>query len=114
MDRHYGEFYQLDMEMEYGLPWEHPETWEKQSPFNNVTNIITPTLWIGGSDDWNCPIINSEQMYQAMKRLGKETLLVVYPGEHHSIQRPSFIKDMLERFVQWYDKYVKHSNVTIH
>jgi dipeptidyl aminopeptidase/acylaminoacyl peptidase len=42
-----------------------------------------------------------------MRRLGKETQLVVYPGEHHKFQRPSFIKDMLERCLQWYDKYVK-------
>jgi len=99
--------YQLSWEMEFGLPWENTQAWESISPFNQMANITTPTLWIGGSDDWNCPILNSEQMYQAMKRLGKETQLVVYPGEHHRIQMPSFNKDMLERFVQWYDKYVK-------
>ncbi len=47
--------------------------------------------------DWNVPIQNSEQMYIAMKRLGRETQLVVYPGEHHGIRRPSFQKDRFER-----------------
>ena len=46
-------------------------------------------------------------MYQAMKRLGRETQLVVYPGEHHGIRRPSFQKDRFKRFLDWYDKYVK-------
>ncbi len=104
----YGhDHYQLTWELELGLPWENAEAWERISPFNQVANISTPTLWMGGSDDWNVPIINSEQMYQAMKRLGRETLLVVYPGEHHGFRRPSFIKDRYERYLKWFDTYVK-------
>ena len=104
----YGhDHYQMWWEIELGLPWENAEAWEKISPFNKVDKITTPTLWIGGAVDWNVPILNSEQMYQAMKRLGRETQLVVYPGEHHGIRRPSFQKDRFERFLGWYDKYVK-------
>lgn len=104
----YGhDHYQLLWEKELGLPWENAEAWERISPFNDVDKITTPTLWIGGSDDWNVPIINSEQMYQAMKRLGVETQLVVYPGEYHGISRPSFVKDRYERYLEWFDKYVK-------
>jgi len=103
----YGhDHYQLLWEMELGLPWENAEAWEKISPFNQVANIQTPTLWIGGSDDWNVPIINSEHMYQAMKRLGRETQLVVYPNEHHGLRRPSFIKDRYERYLNWFNKHV--------
>jgi dipeptidyl aminopeptidase/acylaminoacyl peptidase len=94
-------------ELEFGLPWEHPERWAELSPFNKVENITTPTLWMGGALDWNVPIINSEQMYIAMKRLGRETQLVVYPEEHHGIRRPSFQKDRLERWLAWYDKHLQ-------
>lgn len=104
----YGhDHYQLTWELELGLPWENAEAWERLSPFNDVANITTPTLWMGGANDWNVPILNSEQMYQAMKRLGRETLLVVYPGESHGLQKPSFIKDRYERFIQWFDGHVK-------
>ncbi len=104
----YGhDHYQMWWEIELGLPWENAEAWERISPFNKVEKITTPTLWIGGGGDWNVPILNSEQMYQAMKRLGRETQLVVYPGEPHVIRRPSFLKDRFERFLGWYDKYVK-------
>lgn len=104
----YGhDHYQLTWELELGLPWENAEAWENLSPFNDVANITTPTLWMGGSDDWNVPILNSEQMYQAMKRLGRETLLVVYPGESHGLKKPSFIKDRYERFLKWFDDHVK-------
>ncbi|NNE99825.1 MAG: S9 family peptidase [Pyrinomonadaceae bacterium] len=104
----YGhDHYQMWWEIELGLPWENAAAWERISPFNKVDKITTPTLWIGGANDWNVPILNSEQMYQAMKRLGRETQLVVYPGEHHGIRRPTFQKDRFERFLGWYDKYVK-------
>lgn len=92
---------------EFGMPWENQQLWERLSPFNDVEKITTPTLWIGGAIDWNVPIANSEQMYLGMKALGRETKLVVYPNEHHGIRRPSFQKDRLERFVGWYDTYLK-------
>jgi len=101
--------YQDWYETELGLPWEGREIWERASPFNKVQNITTPTLWIGAEKDWNVPVINSEQMYQAMKRLGRETLLVVYPDAHHGIRRPSYQKDLLERFLDWFEKHVKRT-----
>jgi dipeptidyl aminopeptidase/acylaminoacyl peptidase len=89
------------------LPWENRELWERISPFNNVERIVTPTLIMGGDNDWNVPINNSELLYQALKRLGRTTLLVVYPDEHHEISRPVFIKDVYERHLDWFSKYVK-------
>ncbi len=100
--------YQKWYALELGLPWETRERWENASPFNKVQNITTPTLWIGAEKDWNVPVINSEQMYQAMKKLGRETLLVVYPDSHHGVRKHSYQKDLLGRFLGWFDKYVKH------
>ena len=93
-------------ERELGLPWENRDQWERLSTFNKVQNIVTPTLWICGEKDWNVPATNSEQMYQAMKRLGRETQLVIYPDQDHGIQRPSFRKDLWERHLAWYDSYL--------
>lgn len=104
----YGhDIYQLEWETELGLPWENREGWEKITPFYDVAKVKTPTLVIGGKEDWNVPVVNSEQLYQALKRLGVPTELVVYPGEDHSIDRPSFIRDRLERYLDWYGRYVK-------
>ncbi len=106
----YGhDHYQLQWEKELGLPWETPETWERISPFNKVANVVTPTLIMGGEHDWNVPILNSEQLYQALRRLGQTTQLIVYPNEHHGIRRMSFQKDRYERYLEWYDKYVKNA-----
>ena len=104
----YGhDHYQLQWEKELGLPWENPQAWERISPFNDVANSTTPTLIMGGEEDWNVPILNSEQLYQALKRLGRTTQLVVYPGEHHGIRKPSFQLDRFERYLDWYGTHVK-------
>jgi len=99
--------YSRDWEIELGLPWENHALWEKLSPFNSVKNIRTPTLVIGGDTDWNCPILNGEQLYQSLRRLGVPTLLVVYPDESHEFTRPSFVKDYYVRYLFWYSHYVK-------
>jgi len=104
----YGhDIYQLAWEVEMGLPWEDIEAWESINPFNALGKVTTPTLVIGGKEDWNVPIQNSEQLYQVLKRRGIETQLVVYPGEFHGIKRPSFVRDRYNRYLDWYEKYVK-------
>jgi dipeptidyl aminopeptidase/acylaminoacyl peptidase len=56
----YGhDHYQLTWEQELGLPWENAAAWERISPYNDVAKITTPTLWMGGSDDWNVPILRT-------------------------------------------------------
>jgi dipeptidyl aminopeptidase/acylaminoacyl peptidase len=99
--------YQKDYEAELGLPWENPAAWIKVSPFRNVAKVTTPTLFMGGNIDWNVPILGGEQMYQALKRLGRATELVVYPDEFHEFSTPSHIKDRLERDLAWYAHFVK-------
>lgn len=99
--------YILDYDTELGQPWANRATWDKISFFDKVEKITTPTLFMGGEIDWNVPIIGSEQMYEAMKSLRRETELVVYPGEFHGFKTPSHIKDRLERNLAWYAHYVK-------
>ena len=104
----YGhDHYQRDWETELGRPWEKKTVYEKLSPFYRVASITTPTLIMGGNIDWNVPIINGEQMFQALKSLGRTTELVVYPDEYHEFSTPSHIKDRLERYLAWYNHYVK-------
>lgn len=104
----YGhDIYQREYEIELGLPWENRDVWEKINIFNAIEKVTTPTLVIGGADDWNVPILNSEQIYQILKRRGVATGLIVYPGEDHSIDRPSFYRDRFERYLGWYEKHIK-------
>src|SRR3989449_7269904 len=77
------------------------------SPFLHADRIATPTLFLCGDKDFNVPLLNSEQMYQALRSLGVATQLVIYPDQYHDIRRLSFRRDRLERDLAWYDKYVK-------
>ena len=99
--------YQKDYETELGRPWENEALWDRLSPFYKVAKITTPTLFMGGNIDWNVPILGGEQMYQALKSLGRETELVVYPDEYHEFKTPSHMKDRLRRYLAWYAHYVK-------
>ena len=43
----------------------------------------------------------------ALKSLGVDAQLVVYPGQFHGISRPSFVLDRYQRYLGWYDKYLR-------
>jgi dipeptidyl aminopeptidase/acylaminoacyl peptidase len=104
----YGhDHYQRDYDIELGHPWDNRAVWDRISPFYRVASITTPTLFMGGDLDSNVPVLGGEQMYEAMKTLGRTTELVVYPGEYHGFTVPSHIKDRMERYMAWYNHYVK-------
>jgi dipeptidyl aminopeptidase/acylaminoacyl peptidase len=100
--------YQRWWEEELGLPWleENRENWQKISPFYSLDKVKTPTLIVGGENDWNVPILNSEQLYIALKRQGVPTELVIYPNEGHILSVPSYERDLYERYFAWLDRYV--------
>jgi dipeptidyl aminopeptidase/acylaminoacyl peptidase len=92
---------------ELGLPWKHLASWLRVSyPFLHADRIVTPTLFMAGDLDYNVPLQNSEQMYQALRSLGVESQLVIYPGAHHGLTRPSFLADRLSRYIAWYGTHL--------
>lgn len=104
----YGtDHYQYEWETELGLPWQNVDRWVKLSPWFAIEKVTTPTLLMGGADDMNVPLLNSEQLYQALRRLGRETELVIYPGQNHGLRRPSYLVDRYERYIAWYDRYLR-------
>jgi len=100
--------YITQYELEIGQPWKSRDLWIKISyPFFQADRIKTPTLFMGGEKDFNVPIIGSEQMYQALKSLGVDTQLVIYPGQFHGLTIPSYERDRLQRYLTWFDRYLK-------
>ena len=105
----YGtDMYITQYENELGPPWKNQDLWIKLSyPFFHADRIHTPTLFMGGEKDFNVPLLGGEQMYEALRSLGVDSELVIYPNQFHGITTPSYKKDRLERYVAWYDKYLK-------
>ena len=105
--------YITQYETEIGPPWKAQDLWIKISyPFFHADRIKTPTLFLGGEKDFNVPIAGGEQMYQALRSLGVDTQLVVYPNQYHGITVPSYKVDRLQRYVEWYDKFLKSTRTT--
>lgn len=99
--------YVLQYDNELGQPWKNSALWMKLSyPFFHVEKIKTPTLFMGGTLDFNVPLVGGEQMYQALRDIGTPAELIVYPGQFHGFTRPSFIRDRYQRWFNWYDKYL--------
>lgn len=102
--------YIIQYDQELGQPWKNKEAWTKMSHgFFNADKIKTPTLFMGGEKDFNVPIAGGEQMYQALKSLGIDTQLVVYPGQFHGLTIPSYERDRLQRYLNWFNKYLQPS-----
>ena len=102
--------YIIQYDYEIGPPWD-PKAWETYQkisyPFLHADRIKTPTMFLGGERDFNVPVQGGQQMYQALRSLGIDTQLIIYPNENHGIARPSYQRDRLERYLAWYDKYLK-------
>ncbi len=105
--------YITQYENEIGPPWKSQDLWIKISyPFFHADRIKTPTLFLGGDKDFNVPLVGGEQLYQALKSLGIDTELVIYPGQFHGITTPTYKIDRYQRYLDWYNKYLKAANKT--
>jgi len=92
-----------------GSPWENLEELLRMSPLRYVENINTPLLIIHSEGDLRCCIEQGEQLYVALKVLGKETLFVRFPGEGHELSRagsPDRRAKRLEWIKKWFDEHL--------
>jgi len=102
--------YYIQYNKELGDPWRTAELYLKLAyPLLHADRIRTPTLFMGGDKDFNVPIVGGEQMYLALRTLGVPAQLIVYPGQYHTLTRPSFLKDRAERAAAWFTRYLLSS-----
>jgi len=93
---------QRDWEGIWGFPWDNRDAYWKASALAYVKHIKTPILFLEGQEDWRCPLLNTEQLYVSLHRLGVETQLVIYPGEAHGFRKPKNLIDRIRRMVAWF------------
>ncbi|HEV2387739.1 MAG TPA: S9 family peptidase [Candidatus Acidoferrales bacterium] len=78
--------------------------WQR-SAMRYVANVRTPVLFIHGLNDNDVPTEEAEQYYIALKEVGVETVLVLYPREGHGLRETSHIIDDTNRSIAWYDRH---------
>jgi dipeptidyl aminopeptidase/acylaminoacyl peptidase len=86
----------------------HAALW-RSSPLRNAANVRTPLLMLQSEEDRICPPADNEQLFTALKVLGREVEYVLYPDEHHEMKsygRPDRRIDRLERIVAWFDRHL--------
>ncbi len=72
----------------------------------HIRRSTTPTLLLHGERDPICPVGQAHEMFRALKELGVETQLVVYPREGHGMRERAHARDVLERAVRWFAERV--------
>ncbi len=98
--------------LEYEIPgsiWDDPDKLWRHSPIKYIENCHTPTLVIHGEDDYRCPIEQGEQVFMSLKRLGRETSLIRFPGCSHTFAANGDLQYRIQRFLAtegWWERYL--------
>ncbi len=89
---------------------ENPEEYIKQSPIFYAKNVKTPILFIHSLKDFRCEVQQSMQYFTILKRLKKQTEMILFPEETHELSRsgkPVHRIKRLNEIIKWFDKYLK-------
>jgi len=98
------------MELNWGkLPWEDVDRLMEKSPITYVENMTTPLLIIHSEHDYRCPMEQGEQLFAALKKLGRTVEFVRFPNEPHGLSRsgkPKHREERLQHIIRWFDRYL--------
>jgi dipeptidyl aminopeptidase/acylaminoacyl peptidase len=98
-------WYESDMK---APPYENYEKAWDVSPLKYVRNAKTPTLFINGRWDFITSLNQADAMFMALKKLGVDTQIALYPNEGHGVRnQPKHTADYHQRTIDWFDKYLK-------
>ena len=92
-----------------GVPWENIQHYLENSPITYVRNVNTPVLIIHSEEDYRCPIEQGEQLFVALKKLRKETVMIRFPEENHELSRsgkPRHRIERLEYVMKWFKEHL--------
>lgn len=77
------------------------------SPLYHAKNVNIPFMLYTGAEDFHVNYSQSMIFHSAMKRLGKKSTLLIYPGEGHVFLNPETQKDLTLKIHQWFGHYLK-------
>lgn len=91
-----------------GTLWDYPERYLAQSAILRADRITTPLLCITGDLDPNVEAVQSQEIFIALRRLGKKCVWLNYGnGSHGGPNTNEERRDMFRRMLEWYDTYLK-------
>jgi len=96
-----------EVSMAESYPWSHRQLYVDQSPLFNADKIHTPLLLLHGTADTNVPLIESLQMFTALKLLGREVALVEVKDQDHHIVDYKKREKWLATQMAWFQRWLK-------
>ncbi len=89
------------------FPWNNPDLYIGQSALFSADRINTPLLLLHGASDTNVPPGESEQMYTALKLLGREVEYIKFSGQDHFILEYKKRIRWSDAIIAWFDRWLK-------
>jgi len=86
--------------------YDDPAVYARSSAINFIKQAHTPTLVLVGDRDGECPAPQSYEFWHALRSQHVPTQLVVYPNEGHGFVDPAHRRDVMERAVEWFARYL--------
>jgi dipeptidyl aminopeptidase/acylaminoacyl peptidase len=86
--------------------YDDPAVYAKSSAISYIKQVETPTLVVIGDRDGECPAPQSFEFWHALRDRHVPTELVVYPNEGHGFVDPAHRRDVMERAVEWFARYM--------
>jgi len=86
--------------------YDDPAVYARSSAINFIQQAHTPTLVVVGDRDGECPAPQSYEFWHALRGRHVPTQLVVYPNEGHGFTDSSHRRDLLERAVEWFARFM--------
>lgn len=90
-----------------GVPWQHPELYQKWSPSSFVDKIQTPMLVVEGGVDFRVPEGQAFQLFTALQRRGIPSRLLYFPNESHWVLKPQDSQLWYKTVLGWLNNYSK-------
>ena len=93
---------------QYGdYPWNNPELYTRQSPLFSADKIHTPLLLLHGTEDTNVPTTESQQLFTALRILGRPVSFVQVNGENHVVVDATKRARWQEAIFAWFAYWLK-------
>jgi dipeptidyl aminopeptidase/acylaminoacyl peptidase len=89
--------------------YDDPAVYAKSSAIDFIKQAHTPALVVVGDRDGECPAPQSYEFWHALRDEHVPTELVVYPNEGHGFVDPAHRRDVMERTVEWFARYMPPS-----
>jgi dipeptidyl aminopeptidase/acylaminoacyl peptidase len=86
--------------------YDDPAIYARSAPMHFINQARTPTLIVAGERDTECPAPQSFEFWRGLQHAGAPAELIVYADEGHGIRQSAHARDLMQRTLAWFDRYL--------